>query len=424
MNRISPYAVLAWFSFGAFFLLGLVVNKIFNASFYLLLLLGTLYALKACKKKNTVLLQIWGQHIWVYIAATAMISALLIHDIVVGNAHIRAYDIPSCIALLGLLTFAAAAVPTNLAKKMRWLFMLGTLLATVKLAMHTGNGDYRVAVVGFISIIALTQLTLLLSVFVVFSIIWCEKRNSITLVLAALTATTGLYSVYISQTRGAWIAIPLFIVLMCIVFLNNGGVLKKLSGALLLIVVIGGFFSTTSIVRNRIEQAISDIQQYENKGNTDTSLGTRLQLWRASWHIFVEHPVLGVGGDNFKSALKNLADRGVITRDAATYPHSHNEILFSMATYGVFGLLGMLAIYFVPLYHFIGAMRHTDRDIVAAAAMGVALCLGYMIFGLVDVMFMWRICNIFYVMSMAFFLGFIIRKKYELRSINTDVSAL
>lgn len=418
MNRILRLDLLAWLSFCGFFLLGLVFKKISNISFYLLLLAGIVYAFQIRWKHDGALSQIWKRYTWVYIAAATMLLALLIHDMVAASSHIRDYDIPSRVAFLGLLTLAAASIPTVQAKRMRWFFMLGTLLATVKLALMTHNGAERLPVIDFISIIALSQLTLLLAVFAVLSIIWCEKRNWLTVSLAMITAVTGLYSVYISQTRGAWIAIPFFVILACIVFLNQGGLFKKISSALILIALLAGFFSTTSIVRDRVNQGFNDIQQYEEKVNPDTSLGIRLQLWKASWHIFVENPVLGVGGSNFAGALKNLAQQGMISPDAATFPHSHNEVLFSMATYGMVGLIAILATYFVPLYIFVQEMQHSNREIVAAAAMGASLCIGYIIFGLVDVMFMWRICDIFYVICIAFFLGFIIRKRHELQQLH------
>lgn len=180
-------------------------------------------------------------------------------------------------------------------------------------------------------------------------------------------------------------------------------------------VLLAGFFSTTDIVRSRIDQAASDIHLYSEKKNLDTSVGTRFQLWNASLILFKENPWFGVGPHGFSKALANLSDRKILTPEAATYPHSHNEVLYNMAILGVFGLLGILSTYLVPIFYFAREMRHQDRQIKATAAMGLSLCLGYFIFGLVDVMFMWRVCGIFYAMAIALFLAFIIRRKEELQ---------
>jgi O-antigen ligase len=417
MKRISMCTLLTWTSFFLFFLLALVIGKIANPSYYLLAVMGIAYAIGAIRKREIGILHVWLEYRWVHISALGMVLAILVHEIAENNIRARSYDVPSHVALLGLLTLGGLSMSTRQIKHLRWAFLIGPVIAMLTLASATSGGAVRLQPVDFISIIAFSQLTLLLSIFAVFSIIWIDRKNVLTIILHGLTSLVGLYSIYISQTRGAWIAVPVFVVLLCIVFSKNTYSVKAILRASILIILLAGAFSTTSIVRKRVHEAADDVHQYVTGKNQDTSVGTRFQLWKVSWLMFAENPVFGVGGDKFVDTLMANAARGIITNDATKYPHSHNEVLFSMATYGIFGLIGILATYFIPLYYFLRDMRHTDREVVAAAAMGVAVCLGYFIFGLVDVMFMWRICDTFYAMSIAFCLSFIIRKKYELRQL-------
>jgi len=417
MKRVSICALLAWTSFFLFFLLSLVIGKIANPSYYLLAVVGIAYAIGAVRKQDVGLLHVWLEYRWVHISALGMVLAILLHEIAENNIRARSYDVPSHVALLGLLTLGGLSMSTRQIKHLRWAFLIGPVIAMLMLVSATSDGAVRQQPVDFISIIVFSQLTLLLSIFAVFSIVWIDKKNVLTDILHGLAGMVGLYSIYISQTRGAWIAVPVFIVLLCIVFSKHTYSVKVILRASILIILLAGAFSTTSIVHKRVHEAANDIHQYVTGQNQDTSVGTRFQLWKVSWLMFAENPVFGVGGDKFVDTLMVNAARGIITDKTTMYPHSHNEVLFSMATYGIFGLLGILATYFVPLYYFIKDMRHTDREVVAAAAMGAAVCLGYFIFGLVDVMFMWRICDTFFAMSIAFCLSFIIRKKYELRQI-------
>ncbi|MFL9877712.1 O-antigen ligase family protein [Herbaspirillum rhizosphaerae] len=417
MKRVSMCTLLAWTSFFLFFLLSLVIGKIANPSYYLLAVVGIAYAIGAVRKKEVGILRVWLEYRWVHISALGMVLAILVHEIAENNIRARSYDVPSHVALLGLLTLGGLSMSTRQIKHLRWAFLIGPVIATLMLASATNGGAERLQPVDFISIIAFSQLTLLLSIFAVFSIVWIDKKNVLTTILHGLTGLVGLYSIYISQTRGAWIAAPVFVVLLCIVFSKNTYSVKAIFRASILIILLVAAFSTTSIVHKRVHEAADDIHQYVTGQNKDTSVGTRFQLWKVSWLMFAENPVFGVGGDKFVDTLMANAARGVITDKATMYPHSHNEVLFSMATYGIFGLIGILATYFVPLYYFMRDMRHTDREVVATAAMGTAVCLGYFVFGLVDVMFMWRICDTFYAMSIAFCLSFIIKKKYELRQL-------
>ena len=409
--------LLTWISFFLFFLLSLVIGKIANPSYYLLAVMGIVYAIGAVRKKEVGILHVWLEYRWVHISALGMVLAILMHEIAENNIRARSYDVPSHVALLGLLTLAGLSMSTRQIKHLRWAFLIGPVIAMLMLVSATSDGAVRVQPVDFISIIAFSQLTLLLSIFAVFSIVWIEKKKVLTTILHGLTGLVGLYSIYISQTRGAWIAVPVFVVLLCIVFSKHTYSVKAILRASILIILLVGAFSTTSIVHKRVTGAADDIHQYFTGQNKDTPVGTRFQLWKVSWLMFAENPVFGVGGDKFVDTLMANAARGIITDKTTMYPHSHNEVLFSMATYGIFGLIGILATYFVPLYYFMRDMRHTDRDVVAAAAMGAAMCLGYFVFGLVDVMFMWRLCDTFYAMSIACCLSFIIRKKYELRQL-------
>ncbi|WP_034298942.1 O-antigen ligase [Herbaspirillum sp. RV1423] len=413
MKRIPLSAGIAWIAFSSFFCFALVSSKIGNISFYLLMLLALTHAW-TIRKNGPMLGRWWGQYKWLYVSVAGMAIAILAHEINQGTVQIRSYDNASRLALLGVLTWAALLMPIGYLKSLRWTFVIGTVLATIKLCIATDFGHYREGVIDFVPIIAYSQLALLLAVFALLSIVWSRHFQVFKAIPLAATGLVGLYNIYISQTRGAWIAIPVLVVLACITLFKQVSMLKAMLWSALIAVFMVAAFSTTNIVRSRFDQAVSDIHLYAEKKNLDTSIGTRFQLWNASWILFKKNPWFGVGQDNFPKALASLSEREIITPEAATYPHSHNEVLFNMATLGIFGLLGILAIYLVPIYYFLRELRHQDRQVKATAAMGLGLCLGYLVFGLVDVMFMWRICDIFYAMSIAIFLAFIIRRKEEL----------
>ncbi|MCI0406806.1 MAG: O-antigen ligase family protein [candidate division Zixibacteria bacterium] len=65
---------------------------------------------------------------------------------------------------------------------------------------------------------------------------------------------------------------------------------------------------------------------------------SRASIWRKSWEIFQEQPVLGVGPGNFRQAygpkIKGL--------DTTFYGHAHNEFLNMLVFCGLFGLAAFL----------------------------------------------------------------------------------
>ncbi len=253
-------------------------------------------------------------------------------------------------------------------------------------------------------------MALLLGVFSTLSIAWNKSDNKAVIFFKIAALCAGLYAAYLSQSRGVWLTIPVFAVIAGLAAKNIRSS-YKLSAITFFVILLGAVSYFGNIVKERVLVAESDISQYSVGANVDTSLGIRLQLWRGSWVLFKEHPIFGVGVENFPKALEDLSKRNIITPLSATFPHSHNEILFMMSRLGLFGLLAILALYFVPAYYFSRELRDNDSEIRYTAAMGLALCLGFIILGLVDVVFLWWEIYPYYVVSIAFFLTYIIKRK-------------
>ncbi|WP_230413982.1 O-antigen ligase family protein [Collimonas silvisoli] len=287
--------------------------------------------------------------------------------------------------------------------------VIGAFLSAIKIYTLTNGGATRYGT-DFIPIIIFGEMALLLGVFSTLSIAWNKSDNKAVIFFKIAALCAGLYAAYLSQSRGVWLTIPVFAVIAGLAAKNIRSS-YKLSAITFFVILLGAVSYFGNIVKERVLVAESDISQYSVGANVDTSLGIRLQLWRGSWVLFKEHPIFGVGVENFPKALEDLSKRNIITPLSATFPHSHNEILFMMSRLGLFGLLAILALYFVPAYYFSRELRDNDSEIRYTAAMGLALCLGFIILGLVDVVFLWWEIYPYYVVSIAFFLTYIIKRK-------------
>ncbi len=82
-------------------------------------------------------------------------------------------------------------------------------------------------------------------------------------------------------------------------------------------------------------------------------------------------------------------------------------MLHLAATLGAPGLAAVLAAYLVPAWHFGRRLRHQDRRVRAAAAMGLMLCAGFVVFGLTEAMLVITLTNAFYSLVMAACFAFI-----------------
>lgn len=80
-----------------------------------------------------------------------------------------------------------------------------------------------------------------------------------------------------------------------------------------------------------------------------TPIGIRLHLWYAAFMMFLEHPWLGVGINNFAKALKGLQHAGGLSNEALRYAHAHNEYLCALATGGIVGFVLTLLLFILPI---------------------------------------------------------------------------
>ena len=103
-----------------------------------------------------------------------------------------------------------------------------------------------------------------------------------------------------------------------------------------------------------------------------------------------QSPWFGLGGTNhFQDALKEQAKQGrVSTKTAAQFGEPHNDVILMLAGYGLLGGIALVVVYIAPAVMFVRRFQLAEPDRVrAAAAMGLALTLGFAIFGMTELMF-------------------------------------
>ncbi|WP_050478447.1 O-antigen ligase family protein [Herbaspirillum rhizosphaerae] len=392
-----------------FYAFALVVDRSAGVVYSLLLLLAFAGIVLRARPEQKSFFDLLKEYWPLMLAMATPLIAVVAHQLSTGHFAGRSYDAQSRLALFALVFWVMLFIPLQYMKQVQWGLIVGIVLAAIKIYILTEGGKTRYGT-DFIPIIIFAELVLLMSVFAVFSIAWDKKHNRVLAALKVLVLLVGFYVAYLSQSRGVWATIPVFAIIAGIAVRNIPSA-YKIGVAVLFALCIGGVFQYGSILKERVSVAETDIQQYTSGTQVDTSLGIRFQLWRGSWILFKEHPVFGVGIENYPAALKDLAERKIISPFSASLPHSHNEILFMMARLGIFGLLSVLAVYFVPFYYFARDIRHRDSEVRCAAAMGLALSLGFFTLGLVDVVFLWWECYPYYAISTAFFLAYIVKRK-------------
>lgn len=284
-------------------------------------------------------------------------------------------------------------------------FPLGAIAAFIAVMLHDPTVRF-VASTSFLNHIHLGDMALLLGFFSFFSINWIGRDSSFEIVLKGLGFISGLTVSILSGARGGWIAIPIFVIVF-IYFRIRGGFVKKISiaAAILMVVSLIGFLAIKP-VHERVVSIYSDLSVLSS-GNADTSIGVRLQLWKAAFHLIAENPILGMGAEGFARSMDVLSASGFITPTAAEFGKGevHNEILAQTVRFGVFGLVSILAVYFVPFYLFVRAIKTGSSQQVGAAMMGMCVTLGFFIFGLTVETFNLKMTVAFYSLTVTVLLA-------------------
>jgi O-antigen ligase len=380
-------------------------------SLLILIALATIFVSK--NKDKFSLSQILKEYWPLHLAMAGPFIAVLLHSVCTSDYHARDFEYAFRLALFPLVFSAISIIPLRFRQYVQWSFVGATLLALIKIIILTDHGAHRYGT-DFIPIIFFALLSLLTGTFSLYAYYWGKKQNKATAAIAIISFICGLYVTFLSQSRGVWLAIPAIAIIL-LLSIKTISLKQKFACLCVALCVLGGALSSSTIVKQRLSEAQSDLQIYTVNQKEDTSIGIRFQLWQGSWLLFKEHPLFGVGISGFKPALAELANRNIISKESASHPHSHNEILFMMSQLGIFGLLALLGLYFVPAVYFIKWVRDTDAQIRAFAASGLALCIGFMILGFTDVVFLWREAFPFYSISIAFFLTSIMHRKKILK---------
>lgn len=166
--------------------------------------------------------------------------------------------------------------------------------------------------------------------------------------------------------------------------------------------------SNVSVFVKRFADVGSEMTSYDSKTSARGAIRERLEMWHTAGHAFLDHPLAGVGIDQFGVYARQQVAEGHANAAIVKYEHPHNEYLEAAATGGVPGLLVILLIFAVPFIHFTRHALHAPHSEMIPACVGVATVSMYALCGLTDNVFyraMPHSLYFFLVLGLAIWLG-------------------
>jgi len=145
--------------------------------------------------------------------------------------------------------------------------------------------------------------------------------------------------------------------------------------------------SSNDIVLKRFADVGSEISSYNAKTDANGAIRERLEMWHTAVHAFRDHPLTGVGIDQFGVYIRQQVALGLANPTIAKYNHPHNEYLEAAATGGVAGLIIAILLFAVPLWYFVRHALYTEDEAIMIATAGVAVVATYVLCALTDNVF-------------------------------------
>lgn len=154
--------------------------------------------------------------------------------------------------------------------------------------------------------------------------------------LAALLIGVWIIDFIAIASRGAFIAALIVLIL----FFIKTQYKKKF-----LIYIFWGLMLSSFVVPKFFLERMNSIVEYEE----DASAMSRIDLWSAGIDMFVTHPILGVGTQNFKLLAKKYSDSNLIPEGGLVAHNSYVEIMAENGLPGIILYLSGLCYAFIFL---------------------------------------------------------------------------
>ncbi|MGA9918627.1 O-antigen ligase family protein [Paraburkholderia sp.] len=351
---------------------------------------------------------------WFTIGMLAFVVAIAVQQALFGYWLPRQFDALSRFVLALPVFLLLRQLPSRHLRVIGWGCAAGALAVGIWALVDQPAGGWTDANRlnnSYTNAIPFGDTALLLGFLSVFTLGWDKPRDWRVLGIRLLALVGGGYASYLSGSRGGWLAVPVFVVLLAMQY-QWYAQKKRLLIATLAIVIGAGALLSTERVQKRLGEVTNDVSMM-HQGEDYTSVGLRFQLWNASGLIFMHHPVYGVGKGRLVDELGLLAKRGEVKAEIVN-ERAHSDFFSTLAEMGAIGVICLLLFYFGISVYFWRHRLSSDPSIRAASYAGLAVATSTVIFGLTIDVLVPIMVTVLLALLVATFLAVIDARKREL----------
>ena len=371
----------------------------------LIMLLVSIIGLFVTRKQNNPPLQAWEKY---WIASLFLFVGLVYIDILKGFGDISDIDSQSRLILAIPVYLYIRRVGVNLNIVLAG-FAIGAIVTGIYAwYQHVELGLTRAH--GITNAVYYGDIVMLFFIFCVYGIL--IAKNIGFRLFFFIAAIFGLYAALASGTRGGWVTLPSILILLLTYNVWKISLLKRLSASILvLLILVGAYQSPNMGVQVRANQTIENVSKYFSEGKM-SSIGSRLEMWKTSWFIAKNDNFLGNGPDDYRTSAQKIVDTGQVHKSVTRFAGPHNQYFESLVNEGAFGLMSLLAIFFIPIRIMLKNLRDPKSQHISAMFV-LTILVAYMEFMLSISSLVVQIMALFFAFSISVFLGLFVHNRHH-----------
>lgn len=205
--------------------------------------------------------------------------------------------------------------------------------------------------------------------------------------------------------RGGWIVVPPLLVIAALLY--KGKKAKILGLLLVASIATGGVLATNQKFRDRLTSIYSETTAWF-AGDATAGGSGRLTLMAISWELIKDNPIKGYAHKHNLWGPVYRMDPSRYSRKGFTYESTeyhrytlcdtgeHNQYLHEWLINGILGFFAVVMLLFVPLVVFMRRLVGGEGNAYAAGAIGIGFVVAFMVFGLTQGPFSYKVIASFY----------------------------
>lgn len=263
--------------------------------------------------------------------------------------------------------------------------------------MHIQMGDIAIS-------LAISSLTI--------SIYFSIKKEYKSALFGMIGLILAVSTSALSGARGGWIGFPIIFYIVLVLYRKYINKKLILSLFILTILTFSTLLSSSKFgIEQRYNEAKSDIINYFEESNKDTSLGARFDMWENALIAIKEAPIFGHGSEGYNQFRDRQVSSGQMAKTTLGFKSLHNQYLESWVKRGIIGFIGLIFVILIPLFFFIKNLNTENLEIKCITILGITHIISHLFFFTSQSFLAHNSGNIFYFFTCLIFYCLIKRKQ-------------